>query len=147
MLTIVFGTRRESTDDPLVKTALHISREFMNCTGPMSNLTNFVNPLQWFTNPFTARGKNLHRDLVKNYDGMIKAIERRMKAGEEVQDCLAKTMIQAREAEGLDDLDMAILASAFMIEGVETTESILQWFSALIPEYPEIQRQAQEVLD
>ena len=84
---------------------------------------------------------------MKNYGGMIKDIERRMKAGEEVQDCLAKTMIQAREAEGLDDLDMAILASAFMIGGVETTASIMQWFSALIPEYPEMQRRAQEELD
>ena len=62
MLTIVFGIRTESTDDPLVKTALRISREFMNCTGPMSNLTDFVNPLQWFTNPFTARAKHLHED-------------------------------------------------------------------------------------
>ena len=147
MLTIAFGTRTESTDDPLVKTALRISREFMNCTGPMSNLTDFVNPLQWFTNPFTARAKHLHEDLVANYGGMIKDIERRMRAGEEVQDCLAKTMLLAREAEGLDDLDMAILASAFMIGGVETTASIMQWFSALIPEYPEIQRRAQEELD
>ena len=80
---------------------------------------------------------------MKNFGGMIKDIERRMKAGEEVQDCLAKTMLQAREAEG----DMAILASAFMIGGVETTASIMQWFSALIPAYPDIQRRAQEELD
>ena len=100
MLTIVFGTRTESTDDPLVKTALRVSREFMNCTGPMSNLTDFVNPLQWFTNPFTARPKNLHEDLVKSYGGMIKDIERRMQAGEQVQDCSAKTMLQVRELRG-----------------------------------------------
>lgn len=42
---------------------------------------------------------------------------------------------------------MAILASAFMIGGVETTASIMQWFSALIPAYPEIQRLAQDELD
>ena len=93
-----------------------------------------MNPLQWFTNPFTVGAKNLHENLVKNYGGIIKDIERRMKADEEVQDCLAKTMLQAREAEGLNDLDMAILASVFMIGGMVTTASIMQRFSALIPE-------------
>ena len=76
-----------------------------------------------------ARGKRLHEDLVKNYGGMIKDIEHRMKAGEQVPDCLAKTMIQARETEQLDELDMAILASAFMIGGVETV-SFLPCFQA-----------------
>ena len=37
-----------------------------------------------------------------------------------MNDCLAKSMVQMRKAENLDDLDMAILASAFMIGGVET---------------------------
>ena len=34
-----------------------------------------------------------------------------------------------------------------MIGGVETTASIMQWFSALIPAYPDIQKRAQEELD
>ncbi|CCM06720.1 uncharacterized protein FIBRA_09014 [Fibroporia radiculosa] len=34
-----------------------------------------------------------------------------------------------------------------MIGGVETTASIMQWFSALIPAYPEIQKRAHEELD
>ena len=75
---------------------------------------------------------------------MIKDIERRMKVGEDVLDCLMKTMIKAaKKAEQLDHLDMAILASAFMIGGVETTASVMQWFSALIPAYPEIPKKAQ----
>ncbi|KAJ1713086.1 cytochrome P450 [Aspergillus flavus] len=56
-------------------------------------------------------------------------------------------MIEVRDKEDLDDLDMAILASAFMIGGVETTAAIMQWFSALIPAYLEIQKKAQEELD
>ncbi|EED80655.1 predicted protein [Postia placenta Mad-698-R] len=150
MLTIVFGTRTDSIDHPLVNRALMLSREFMagtrNCTGPVSNLVDFVTPLQWFPTRMSIRGKRLHKDLVKTYGGMIKDIERRMNAGETVPDCLAKTMILAREEE-LDHLDMAILASAFMIGGVETTASIMQWFSALIPAYPDIQLKAQAELD
>ncbi|KOC12896.1 hypothetical protein AFLA70_9g006521 [Aspergillus flavus AF70] len=87
-------------------------------------------------------------DLVQTYGGIIKDTEREMKEGNKVVvDCLVKTMIEVRDKEDLDDLDMAILASAFMIGGVETTAAIMQWFSALIPAYLEIQKKAQEELD
>ncbi|KZT73750.1 cytochrome P450 [Daedalea quercina L-15889] len=147
MLTIVFGTRTDSIEHPMVRKSLMLSREFMNCTGPVSNLVDFVTPLQWLPTTMSTRGKKLHKDLVETYGGMIMDIERRINTGETVPNCLAKTMILAREEEGLDHLDMAILASAFMIGGVETTASIMQWFSALIPAYPDIQQKAQEELD
>ncbi|CCM06881.1 uncharacterized protein FIBRA_09190 [Fibroporia radiculosa] len=139
--------RTDSTEHPLVGRALKLSREFMNCTGPVSNLVDFFTPLQWIPTIMSIRGKKLHKGLVETYGGMINDIERRMKAGEDVPECLAKTMILARDEEQLDHLDMAILTSAFMIGGVETTASIMQWFSALIPAYPEIQKKAQEELD
>lgn len=75
----------------------------------------------------TTRGRKLHSDLVETYGGMITEIEARMKRGENVADCLVKTMLQTKEAEGLDHLDMSILCAAFMIGGVETvcTASII----------------------
>lgn len=84
--------------------------------------------MQWVPTKMHSRGKRLHEQLAATYGGMIKDIERRMRAGEEVPDCLAKTMIELRESEGLDDLDMAILASAFMIGGVETVSVGLFFF-------------------
>ncbi|KAF9456424.1 cytochrome P450 [Collybia nuda] len=147
MLTIVFGIRTDSINHPLVGHALRLSREFMNCTGPVSNLTDFVPILQRLPNYMTTRGKKLHSDLVETYGGMIKEIEERMNRGENVPDCLVKNLILTKEAEGLDHIDMSILCAAFMIGGVETTASIMQWFSALIPAYPEIQSKAQAELD
>ncbi|KAF4604487.1 hypothetical protein EYR40_003261 [Pleurotus pulmonarius] len=147
MLTIVFGTRTDSIDHPLVGRALRLSREFMNCTGPVSNLIDFVPLLQKLPNYMTSRGKQLHKDLVETYGGMILDIEKRMKAGEKIPDCLVKTMIEVKEEEQLDHVDMSILCAAFMIGGVETTASIMQWFSALIPAYPEIQAKAHAELD
>ncbi|KAH8161403.1 hypothetical protein CIB48_g6845 [Xylaria polymorpha] len=141
MLTIVFGTRTISVDDPLVAKALRLSREFMNCTGPVSNLVDFSPLLQRLPTRMWKRGRKLHDDLVDTYGGMIFDIDRRIRLGAEVPECLAKTMLAVRDKEDLDHLDMAILASAFMIGGVET------WFSALIPSYPEVQRRAQEELD
>ncbi|KAJ8092104.1 hypothetical protein PM082_021636 [Marasmius tenuissimus] len=149
MLTVGFGMRTENIDDPLVAKALKLSREFMNCTGPVSNLTDFVPALQklgdW--NYMIKRGEQLNKDLVETYGGMILDMEKRMKAGEKVPDCLVKHLIEVKEEEELDHLDMAIMVSAFMIGGVETTASIMQWFSALIPSYPEIQKKAQEEVD
>ncbi|KDQ59963.1 hypothetical protein JAAARDRAFT_192407 [Jaapia argillacea MUCL 33604] len=147
MLTIVFGIRTNSIDDELVKTALRLSREFMNCTGPVSNLVDFVPFLQKIPTFMRSRGRHLHGGLIGTYGGLIKDIETQMNRGEDVPDCLAKSMILARQEEGLDDTDMAILASAFMIGGVETTAAIMQWFSALIPAYPEIQAKAHAELD
>ncbi|CAG8891773.1 unnamed protein product [Penicillium egyptiacum] len=147
MTTITFGFRADSIHHPLVGRALKPSREFMNCTGPMSNLIDFVPILQYLPTPLHRRAKKLHKGLVETYGGFIKETEQKMMEGKTVQDCLAKTMVEVRYKEELDDLDMAILASAFMIGGVETTAAIMQWFSALIPAYPEIQKKAQEELD
>ncbi|KDR76700.1 hypothetical protein GALMADRAFT_139595 [Galerina marginata CBS 339.88] len=147
MLTITFGTRTDDIDHPLVGQALRLSREFMNCTGPVSNLIDFVPILQKLPHYMKTRGKKLHAGLVDTYGGMILDIDARMKRGEQVPDCLVKTLLQSREEEQLDHLDMSILCSAFMIGGVETTASIMQWFSALIPAYPEIQAKAHEELD
>ncbi|KAG7085967.1 hypothetical protein E1B28_003492 [Marasmius oreades] len=148
MLTVAFGMRTDSIDHPLVAKALRLSREFMNCTGPVSNLTDFVPLFQKIPgNYMITRAQQLHKDLVETYGGMILEIEARMNAGEKVPDCLVKHLIEVKEEEQLDHLDMAILCAAFMIGGVETTASIMQWFSALIPAYPEIQKKAQDELD
>ncbi|KAK8122217.1 hypothetical protein PG984_010887 [Apiospora sp. TS-2023a] len=147
MLTIVFGIRTESVDDPLVSTALRLSREFMNCTGPMSNIVDFLPVLRIFPSEMRSRAIQLHRDLVETYGGMIQDIHERIKRGEQVPDCLATRLLLQKEAEKLDDLDISMMASGFMIGGVETTASITQWFQALIPSYPEIQRRAQAELD
>ncbi|KAI5859431.1 cytochrome P450 [Durotheca rogersii] len=147
MLSIVFGVRTASVQDPLVSTALRLGREFMNCTGPVSNLIDFLPLLEYFPSEVRSRGQKLHHDLVETYGGMIERINQCMSLGKEVPDCLASTLLRIREEEELDDLDMAMITSAFMIGGVETTASIMQWFQALIPSYPEIQQRAQEELD
>ncbi|KAF7585980.1 hypothetical protein BBP40_009752 [Aspergillus hancockii] len=68
-----------------------------------------------------SRGRQLHRDLMNTYGGMIEQFSHRMSLGQDVPDCLVKTMLRSA--------------------------SVMQWFSALIPSYPEVQRRAQEELD
>ncbi|KAJ7146934.1 cytochrome P450 [Mycena epipterygia] len=165
MLSVVFGIRTDSIYHPLVGQALKLSREFMNITGPVSNLVDFIPLMQSFRTPMQARGEKLHQGLVDTYGGFIKDIEHRMQMGASIPDCLAKTMLEKSGQEQMDHLDMSILASAFMVGGVETasftsdlaappsdkhylqTAAIMQWFSALIPAYPDIQLKAHEELD
>ena len=131
----------------------------------MSNIIDFVPFLQLFPTTMQRRGKKLHQDFVETYGGLINGIKQRLDGGAAVEDCLVKSMLQEAGEENLDDLDMSILATAFMVGGVETvrrvltfcypftltpsrkTAAIMQWFSAIIPAYPDIQRKAQEELD
>ncbi|KAF9730277.1 cytochrome P450 [Paraphaeosphaeria minitans] len=147
ILTITFGFRTDSIHHPMVARALRLSREFMNITGHMSNLVNFVPILQRLPSNMRRRARTLHSELVNVYGGLIKEIDEKMQAGGDVQDCLVKTMLLTKEKEDLDELDITMLASAFMIGGIETTASVMQWFTALIPAHPHVQKRAQEELD
>ena len=60
---------------------------------------------------------------MNTYGGMVNAIEARIKAGEEVSDCLAKTLVKTRDEEDLDQLDITMLCTAFMIGGIETVRT------------------------
>ncbi|KAF2819440.1 cytochrome P450 [Ophiobolus disseminans] len=149
MLTIVLGTRTTSIHDPFIKTALRIAREFMNVSAPMSNLVDFV-PLflkKAFPWSLKLRGEKLHRDMMKLYGTMIDEIAATMASGTDVPDSLVKYLLSVRDAEALTDSDIKLLVCAFMIGGVETTASVMQWFTALIPSYPDVQRKAQDELD
>jgi cytochrome P450 len=149
MATITLGMRTDSIDHPLIEEGLRMARGFMNISAPMSNLVDFVPSFMQKLLPWSIkrRGEKLHRDMITVYGGMIDKIDQDMKTGVETPDCLTKTLLSVHEQEGLDDLDISMLVSAFMVDDVETTASVMQWFTALIPAYPEVQRKAQEELD
>ncbi|KAI0739893.1 cytochrome P450 [Daedaleopsis nitida] len=147
ILMLIYGTRTESMSDSLVSEVLRISREFMNTTGSVSNLVDFLPFLQYFPNRMTTRARKLHQEILNFNIPFLKDMETRLKRGDHVPDCLAKTLILTREAEGLDDLDVIIMCGTLIIGGVETTASIQQWFAAHIADCPDIQEKAQAELD
>lgn len=82
---------------------------------------DFVPFLRNFPNwTMVNRGKRLHQGLVDTCSGLINDVDRRMKAGEDVPDCMAKYLLSVKEQENLDDLDIIFICCAFMIGGVET---------------------------
>ena len=88
--------------------------------GPLANPIDFIEPLQWFPNKKYARANQLHDDFIDVYGSMILAVKARMDAGEDVPDCLAKTLIEAQQLEKLDWEDMCMLSLAFGLAGVHS---------------------------
>jgi hypothetical protein len=57
---------------------------------------------------------------VEVYGAMIMRVKARMDAGEDVPDCLVKTLLLNREREKLDWEDMCMLAVAFNLGGIHS---------------------------
>lgn len=91
-----------------------------NCTGPVSNVVDFLPILQHLPGPLRCRARALHQRLVDTYGGLIKQINLKVREGVPFRDCLAKTMLMDKSGDHMDHLDMTMLASAFLIGGVET---------------------------
>ncbi|TFK66957.1 cytochrome P450 [Pluteus cervinus] len=147
MLTVSFGMRTDSTDDPLVSRALYLADEFMQLTGPFSNIVDFIKPLQWLPTSERTRGRNLYNGLITVYGAMINQVKERLDNGENVPDCLVKTLLEVREKEDLSWEDMCMLCAVYILGGVHSTSSIIQWCLAMMPSHPEIQAKAHEELD
>ncbi|KAF8883317.1 cytochrome P450 [Gymnopilus junonius] len=137
MLAITFGAPPiENVADPFVGEAVRLAHEFMNTTGPVSNLIDFIPILQKFPSEMKSRGKKLQSDLIETYGKMLHEVDGRLKRQENVPDCLAKNLLESRQEN--DSMTWTWLCF---------TSSVVQWFSALIPAYPEIQARAHEELD
>ena len=67
-----------------------------------------------------SRGRRLHDGIVEVYGAMIARVKARMEAGEDVPDCVVKTLILIQEQENLDWDDMCMLSAAFTIGGVHS---------------------------
>lgn len=147
MLGASLGIRTETMKDPLIQRTLAIGLEFNDLTGPVSNITDFITPLQYIPTREQARGRRLHDEMVEVYGALLMQVKARVDAGEDVPDCLAKTLLEVRDQENLDWEDMCMLAAVFNLGGVHSTAGIIQWFLALLPSHPEVMRRAHEELD
>jgi len=145
MLSIMFGTRIDSAQDPLVIKAMEIGMEFMDLTGEahvypihitrvltalttgvLSNAVDFIKPLQWFPTRTRTRARWVHDALVDVYGSMIVRVKAQMDANENVEDCLAKTLLLKYEEKKLDWEDVCMLTSVFTLGGVHSVSFLAQ---------------------
>ncbi|PPQ76481.1 hypothetical protein CVT25_011988, partial [Psilocybe cyanescens] len=147
MLIMSFGIRTSSNTDPLIGTALGLAMEFMELTGPWSNVIDFFEVLQYLPSNKRTRGNRLNAILVNTYGSMIVEFKDKMIGGEEVPDCLVKTLLENQESEKLDWEDICMLSGVFTLGGVHSVSGMIQWFIAMLPSHPEICARAQQELD
>lgn len=67
-----------------------------------------------------SRAQRLHDGIVEVYGSMIMRVKARMDAGEDVPDCLAKTLLLTQEEEKLDWEDLCMLSAVFTLGGVHS---------------------------
>ena len=91
----------------------------------MSNTVDFVEPLQWLPTLTRSRGRRLHDGIVEVYGAMIMRVKARMDAGEDVPDCLVKTLLLTQEQERLDWEDLCMLSAVFTLGGVHSVRLTL----------------------
>jgi|SRR6267154_5182187 len=96
----------------------------MTMPGPLSNIVDFIKPLQWIPTTTQSRARRLHDELVELYGTMIMRVKDRIDAGEDVPDCLVKTILLSQEQEKLDWEDMCMLAVAFDLGGISSVSII-----------------------
>ena len=96
--------------------------------GSLSNIVDFIKPLQWIPTTTQSRARRLHDDLVEIHGAMIMRFQARMDAGEDVPDCLVKTLLLSQEREKLDWEDMCMLAGAFELGGIHSVSIIYDFY-------------------
>ena len=97
-------------------------------------MADFITPLQWIPTSKQIRGRKLHDEMVEVYGALLIKVKARMDAGEDVPDCLAKTLWQIRDQENLDWEDMCMLTAVFVLGGVHSVRNVL--FMTLQFTYP-----------
>ena len=92
----------------------------MAATGPLSNIVDFFEPLQWIPTTTRSRARRLHSGIREVYSAMIMRVKARMDAREDVPDCLIKTLLLTQEQEKLDWDDLCFMANAFNLGGIHS---------------------------
>ena len=104
----------------------HISHYFIESIrltftiGVWSNAVDFIEPLQWLPTRTRTRSRHVHDAIIEVYGAMLLRVKARMDAGDDVEDCLAKTLLLEQKNEGLDWEDMCMLSAVFTLGGVHS---------------------------
>jgi hypothetical protein len=93
--------------------------------GPWANAVDFFEPLQWIPTSKRSRAHKLHDGIIDVYGSMIRQFKTLMDSGEEVPECLMKTLLESQEDENLEWEDLCMLASVFTLGGVHSGSGTL----------------------
>ncbi|KAL1919086.1 uncharacterized protein VTP21DRAFT_2467 [Calcarisporiella thermophila] len=146
MMSVIFGRRAETMEDPEFKDSLRLTQELTALSGPEVMLIDMVPLLKYIPNPIMSKAKRLvalEKKVFKQLVGRVREDIAAAERGEaEMPNCLAAYVVKNGEREGLDELDVEFLCGALLGGGLETVGSTLCWLFAVLVHYPEVQEMA-----
>lgn len=77
-----------------------------------------------------TRAQNLYDNFLKVYGAMIMRVKKRIDDGEDVPDCLAKTLMECQKEENLSWTDMCFITNAFTTGGVHSVSALLHIYAS-----------------
>ncbi|KAJ3267536.1 hypothetical protein HK104_005792 [Borealophlyctis nickersoniae] len=151
ILTMTFGYRVESADDPVIAELKWVNDEAFSITAVdrSARMLDFFPILQHL--PFLNRGLIKRAERIRDRrEGIalkfIEVLRGQMERGEHIP-CFASHILENMDEYNLEMLDVVNLCAALMIAGSDGPSIMLTWFAALMANHPEVQNRIHEEMD
>lgn len=145
-LTLNWGVRMESQENPLFDEITHVEEEVSRFRSTTGNLQDYIPLLR--LNPFNFGSKKA-REMRDRRDVYLKALnkglEERMEKGVQ-RPCIQANVILDKEAK-LNNEELTSISLTMLSGGLDTVTTLLQWSVALLAQRPDIQEKAREAID
>ena len=140
-LTLNWGTRMGSRDDPLFHEITEVEEEISKFRSTTGNLQDYIPFLR--LNPFSIGSKRA-REMRNRRDVYLKKLNKdlddRMEKGTH-KPCIQANVIQDKEAK-LNKEELTSISLTMLSGGLDTVTTLVAWSIALLGQRPEIQEKA-----
>jgi 3-hydroxyphenylacetate 6-hydroxylase len=140
-LTLNWGTRMGSRDDPMFDEITEVEEEISKFRSTTGNLQDYIPLLR--LNPFNP-GSMRAREMRKRRDVYLKRLnddlDERMKKGTH-KPCIQANVILDKEA-ALNKEELTSISLTMLSGGLDTITTLVQWSVALLAQRPDIQTKA-----
>ncbi|TVY47796.1 3-hydroxyphenylacetate 6-hydroxylase [Lachnellula occidentalis] len=140
-LTLNWGVRMESKEDPLFSETTHVEEEVSRFRSTTGNLQDYIPLLR--LNPFNFGSKKA-REMRSRRDVYLKQLNRDLDARIEKgthKPCIQANVILDKETK-LNKEELTSISLTMLSGGHDTITTLLQWSIALLSQRPDIQKKA-----
>ncbi|KAL0075873.1 hypothetical protein J3Q64DRAFT_1773125 [Phycomyces blakesleeanus] len=144
IMTVCFGLRTESSDDPDFRSMVHYIHQHEIYGGVSGDVGSFLPILSLAA--YISGTKKKQIDFVKkNRDEVFSKLMEKGINGD--KDCFVKSLHEDKAKYGLEHQDILVLLSDIIVAGTDTTALTTTWLLAIIANRPDIQRKIQAEID
>lgn len=141
-LTLNWGTRLGSRDDPMFAEITEIEEDISRFRSTTGNLQDYIPLLR--LNPFDSWAKNRSKEVRDRRDVYLNRLnddlDKRMREGTH-KPCIQANVILDKEA-SLNKEELTSISLTMLSGGLDTITTLVQWSIALLAQRPDIQNKA-----